>query len=224
MIENNKSINNLDYIKFRLKEVFDLNNKDLFFHVLILQRKKKEVEGINKNPNVIKSYAVKDLEYLENKLNNEIIPICNSQKARAMINLNPKSFKRVSHSMLRRLSEYIESDFYEGTIIKLFDSCTASSSINKELGIEKYWLVDVDREEHTHRLIKIKDIINNECSPIYPKGEKIKAIIRSKNGYHLFSTSFNLKEFERMKNDKNYKDYIKNIEIKKDCLTNLYIP
>ena len=130
-------VNNLDYIKFRLKEVFDLNNKDLFFHVLILQRK-KEVDGINKNSNVIKSYAVKDLEYLENKLNNEIIPICNSQKARAMINLNPKSFKRVSHSMLRRLSEYIENDFYEGTIKKLFDSCASSSSINKELGIEKY--------------------------------------------------------------------------------------
>ena len=154
-----------------MKEVFDLNNKDLFFHVLILQRK-KEISGINKNSNVIKSYAVKDLEYLENKLNNEIIPICNSQNARAMINLNTKSFKKVSHSMLRRLSEYIESGFYESTIKKLFDSCASSSSINKELGIEKYWIVDVDKEEHAHRLIKIKDIINNECSPIYPEGEK----------------------------------------------------
>ena len=216
-------VNNLDYIKFRLKEVFDLNNKDLFFHVLIIQRK-KEVEGINKNSNVIKSYAVKNLEYLENKLNNEIIPICDSQKARAMINLNPKSFKRVSHSMLRRLSEYIESDFYEGAITKLFDSCTASSSIDKELGIAKYWIIDVDKEEHAYRLIKIKDIINNECSPIYPKGEKIKAIVRSKSGYHLFSTPFNVKEFERMKSDKNYKDYIRDIEVIKDCLTNLYIP
>lgn len=216
-------VNNLDYIKYRLKEVFDLNNKDLFFHVLILQRK-KEVEGINKNSNVIKSYAVKNLEYLENKINNEIINICNSQNARAMINLNPKSFKRVSHSMLRRLSEYIESDFYYGAITKLFDSCTASSSIDKELGIPKYWIIDVDKEDHAHRLIKIKDIINNDCSPIYPKGEKIKAIVRSKNGYHLFSTPFNIKEFERIKSDKNYKDYIRDIEVKKDCLTNLYIP
>jgi len=221
MMINN--INNFEYIKFRLKEVFDLNNEDLFFHVLILQRK-KEVSGINKNSNVIKSYAVKSIDYLENKLNNEIIPICNNLNARAMINLNPKSFKRVSHSMLRRLSEYIESDFYECAIVKLFDSCTASSSINKELGIEKYWIIDVDNEEQAYRLIKIKDIINNDCSPIYPKGEKIKAIIRSKNGYHLFSTPFNIKEFERMKSDKNYKNYIENIEVKKDCLTNLYIP
>ena len=118
------NINNLEYIKFRLKEVFNLKNEDLFFHVMILQRK-KEVSGINKNSNVVKSYAVKNLEYLENKLKNEIIPICDNLNARAMINLNPKSFKRVSHSMLRRLSEYIESDFYEGDIVKLFDSCTA---------------------------------------------------------------------------------------------------
>ena len=211
-------VNNLDYIKFRLKEVFDLNNKDLFFHVLILQRK-KEVDGINKNSNVIKSYAVKDLEYLENKLNNEIIPICNSQNARAMINLNPKSFKRVSHSILRRLSEYIENDFYEGTIIKLFDSCSSSSSINKELGIEKYWLVDVDYKD-IEIFRKVQSIINF-CEPIKPNIQKVKGFTNSKNGYHIYTTPFNLKTFESYKI--RYKN-IEQVEIKKDCLTNLYIP
>lgn len=211
-------VNNLDYIKFRLKEVFDLNNKDLFFHVLIIQRR-KEVDGVNKNSNVIKSYAVKDLEYLENKLNNEIIPICNSQKARAMINLNPKSFKRVSHSMLRRLSEYIESDFYEGTIIKLFDSCTASSSINKELGVEKFWLVDIDCKD-IEVFRKVQSVVNF-CEPIKPNIQKVKGFTNSKNGYHIYTTPFNLKTFESYKI--RYKN-IEQVEIKKDCLTNLYIP
>lgn len=211
-------INNLDYIKFRLKEIFDLNNKDLFFHVLILQRK-KEVDGINKNSNVIKSYAVRSLDYLENKLNNEIIPICDSQNARAMINLNPKSFKRVSHSMLRRLSEYIESDFYEGTIIKLFDSCASSSSINKELGVEKYWLVDVDYKD-IEIFRKVQSIINF-CEPIKPNIQKVKGFTNSKNGYHIYTTPFNLKTFESYKI--RYKN-IEQVEIKKDCLTNLYIP
>lgn len=211
-------VNNLDYIKFRLKEVFDLNNKDLFFHVLTLQRK-KEVDGINKNSNVIKSYAVKGLEYLENKLNNEIIPICNSQNARAIINLNPKSFKRVSHSMLRRLSEYIENDFYEGAIKKLFDSCASSSSINKELGIEKYWLVDVDYKD-IEIFRKVQSIINF-CEPIKPNIQKVKGFTNSKNGYHIYTTPFNLKTFESYKI--RYKN-IEQVEIKKDCLTNLYIP
>ena len=211
-------INNLDYIKFRLKEIFDLNNKDLFFHVLILQRK-KDVDGINKNYNVIKSYAVRSLDYLENKLNNEIIPICDSQNARAMINLNPKSFKRVSHSMLRRLSEYIESDFYEGTIIKLFDSCASSSSINKELGVEKYWLVDVDYKD-IEIFRKVQSIINF-CEPIKPNIQKVKGFTNSKNGYHIYTSPFNLKTFESYKI--RYKN-IEQVEIKKDCLTNLYIP
>lgn len=211
-------VNNLDYIKFRLKEVFDLNNKDLFFHVLILQRK-KEVEGINKNSNVIKSYAVKNLEYLENKLNNEIIPICDSQKARAMINLNPKSFKRVSHSMLRRLSEYIESNFYEGAITKLFDSCASSSSIDKELGIKKYWLVDIDCK-NIEVFRKVQSIVNL-CEPIEPNLQKVKGFTNSKNGYHIYTIPFNLKTFEDYK--VNSKD-LKQVEVKKDCLTNLYIP
>lgn len=214
-------VNNLDYIKFRLKEVFDLNNKDLFFHVLILQRK-KEVEGINKNSNVIKSYAVRNLEYLENKLNSEIISICDSQKARAMINLNPKSFKRVSHSMLRRLSEYIESDFYEGAITKLFDICTTSSSINKELGIEKYWLVDVDIKDQ-ETFSKTQSIINL-CSPIEVGKQKIRGFEETKNGFHLFTTPFNLKEFNDYKQMVENMKIFMNVEVKKDCLTNLYIP
>ena len=211
-------VNNLDYIKFRLKEVFDLNNKDLFFHVIIMQRK-KEVEGINKNSNVIKSYAVRNLEYLENKLNNEIIPICDSQNARAMINLNLKSFKRVSHSMLRRLSEYIESNFYEGSITKLFDSCASSSSIDKELGIKKYWLVDIDCK-NIEVFRKVQSIVNL-CEPIEPNLQKVKGFTNSKNGYHIYTIPFNLKTFEDYK--VNSKD-LEQVEVKKDCLTNLYIP
>ena len=210
-------VNNLDYIKFRLKEVFDLNNKDLFFHVLILQRK-KEVEGINKSSNVIKSYAVKNLEYLENKLNNEIIPICDSQNSRAMINLNPKSFKRVSHSMLRRLSEYIESNFYEGAIAKLFDSCTSSYSIDKELGIKKYWLIDIDCKNI--EVFRVVQSIVNLCEPIEPNLQKVKGFTNSKNGYHIYTIPFNLKTFEDYK--VNFKD-LGQVEVKKDCLTNLYI-
>ena len=136
-----------------------------------------------------------------------------------MINLNPKSFKRVSHSMLRRLSEYIESDFYEGTIIKLFDSCASSSSINKELGVEKYWLVDVDYKD-IEIFRKVQSIINF-CEPIKPNIQKVKGFTNSKNGYHIYTSPFNLKTFESYKI--RYKN-IEQVEIKKDCLTNLYIP
>lgn len=196
-------VNNFDKIRSRLDRVFNLNNPDLFFHVELLQRK-KEVPEINKNSNVIKSYAVKNLEYLERKLETEIIPICQAVNARAMINLNPKSFKRVTHGMLRRLSEYIEDGFYEGSITKVFDSCTASSSINKSLGIEKYWIIDIDTKDH--------GTLNQVRGSINP--DNVRELLESKSGYHLLVTPFNVMGFSK----------INDVEIKKDCLTNLFIP
>lgn len=196
-------VNNFDKIRSRLDRVFSLNNPDLFFHVELLQRK-KEVPDINKNSNVIKSYAVKNLEYLERKLELEIIPICQTVNARAMINLNPKSFKRVTHGMLRRLSEYIEDGHYEGSITKVFDSCTSSSSIDKSLGIEKYWIIDIDTKDK-YTLDQVRGSINPD---------NIRELLESKSGYHLLTTPFNLMGFSK----------IPDVEIKKDCLTNLFIP
>ena len=210
-------INNFDYLKFRLLEVFNKNNPDLFFHLEIMQRK-KEVSNINKNSNVVKSYVVKSLDYLEYKLENEIIPICDSINARAMIDLNPKSLRRVTHAMLRKLSGYIEDDFYEGVISKLFTSCTAATSIDKSIGIEKYWILDIDTKD-PEVLRRVQSTVN-ACEPIEANKYKIKGLLESKNGFHIFATPFNVQTYEKIKD----KEYFKNVEVKKDCLTNLYIP
>jgi hypothetical protein len=212
-------INNLEKLKYRLLEVFDINNPDLFFHVEIIQRK-KEVSNINKNSNVVKSYVVKSLDYLEYKLENEIIPICNTLNARAMINLNPKSFKRVTHAMLRKLSEYIEDNFYEGVITKLFTSCTDATSIDKSIGIEKYWILDIDTKD-PEVLSRVQSTINL-CEPIEEGKNKVKCLLESKNGFHIFATHFNVQTYEKLK--ANNSQYFKDVEVKKDCLTNLYIP
>lgn len=210
-------INNLEKLKYRLLEVFDINNPDLFFHVEVMQRK-KEVSSINKNSNVMKSYVVKSLDYLEYKLENEIIPICNTLNARAMINLNPKSLRRVTHAMLRKLSGYIEDNFYEGVISKLFTSCTDATSIDKSIGIEKYWILDIDTKD-TEVLSRVQSTINL-CEPIEEGKNKVKCLLESKNGFHIFTTPFNVQTYERIKDKK----YFRDVEVKKDCLTNLYIP
>lgn len=212
-------INNFDYLKFRLLEVFNINNPDLFFHLEVMQRK-KEVSNINKNSNVVKSYVVKSLDYLEYKLENEIIPICNSLNARAMIDLNPKSLRRVTHAMLRKLSGYIEDNYYEGVISKLFTSCTAATSIDKSIGIEKYWILDIDTKD-PEVLSRVQSTINI-CEPIEEGKNKIKGLLESKNGFHIFATPFNVQTYEKLKAN-NYQ-YLKDVEVKKDCLTNLYIP
>lgn len=178
----------------------------------------RKPENFNKNTTISIPVWEQIFEWFR-KRGYEIISICDSQKARAMINLNPKSFKRVSHSMLRRLSEYIESNFYEGAITKLFDSCASSSSIDKELGIKKYWLVDIDCK-NIEVFRKVQSIVNF-CEPIEPNLQKVKGFTNSKNGYHIYTIPFNLKTFEDYK--VNFKD-LEQVEVKKDCLTNLYIP
>ena len=211
-------VNNLEVLEPLLDRVFKLGDPDLFFHLELIQRK-KEVPDINKNSNIVKSYAIKNFDYLADKLKTEIIPICDVTNARAMINLNPKSFRRVTLSMLRRLSEYIEDNFYEGAITKIFDSCTASSSIDKSRGVEKLWLVDIDtKDEEVYK--KVQSLINL-TEPVTDE-LKVKGCIETKNGYHLFSTPFNLNKFNQLKNI--YHSLQNDVEVKKDCLTNLYIP
>lgn len=100
-----------------------------------------------------------------------------------------------------------------------FDSCASSSSINKELSIEKYWLVDVDYKD-IEIFRKVQSIINL-CEPIEPNLQKVKGFTNSKNGYHIYTIPFNLKTFESYKV---YSENLEQVEIKKDCLTNLYIP
>lgn len=212
-------INNLTAIKPRLEEIFNLNNPDLFFHVEVLQRK-KENPDVNRNNNVICSYAIKNMEYLKHKLKNEIIPICDTLNARAMIDLNPKSFREVTYNMLRRVSEYIENEIYDGALTKLFDSCTSSTFIDyKAFGIEKYWILDVDKKASAFCLQEIFKLLYQYCSPFNkPKDE---FVIYSKNGYHIITRPFDIKDYEILKS-KN-QEIFKDIEIKKNCLTNLYI-
>jgi hypothetical protein len=212
-------VNNLEKLKPHLDRVFKLNDPDLFFHLELIQRK-KEVPDINKNSNIVKSYAVKNYDYLVHKLENEIIPICEVTNARAMINLNPKSFRRVTLSMLRKLSEYIEDNFYEGAVTKIFDSCTAASSIDKSKGVDKFWLIDIDTKD-PEVYNKTQSLINL-CSPVVPGELKVKGSIETKNGFHIFTNPFNMNEFTKLK--ENYKDSLNEVEVKKDCLTNLYIP
>lgn len=212
-------VNNLEVLEPLLDRVFKLGDPDLFFHLELIQRK-KEVPDINKNSNIVKSYAIKNFDYLVTKLKTEIIPICDVTNARAMINLNPKSFRRVTLSMLRRLSEYIEDNFYEGAVTKIFDSCTASSSIDKSRGVEKLWLIDIDTKDK-EVYDKVQSLVNL-TDPGLPNELRVRGGIETKNGYHLFTVPFNLNKFNQLKNI--YHSLQNDVEVKKDCLTNLYIP
>ena len=125
----------------RLAQVKDEATRALlFFPIQILQRK-KDIAGLPQNAHVIKLYQVKDSQDLLKK-RAEITRLCELFEARAMLNLNPKSYKEVAFGMLKKLSELLSQEAYPA-VDKLLSSCINSAGVgSKEL--KKYWIIDVD--------------------------------------------------------------------------------
>lgn len=178
----------------------------LFFPIQILQRK-KDIAGLPQNAHVIKLYQVKDSEDLLKK-KAEITRLCELFQARAMLNLNPKSYKEVAFGMLKKLSELLSQEAYPA-VGKLLSSCINSAGVgSKEL--KKYWIIDVDEVNELAPVITIQEQLTR-TNPIGE--EKLVSIVPSKSGVHLITHPF----------DTNGVCFAENVEIKKDCATNLLI-
>lgn len=179
----------------------------LFFPIQILQRK-KDIAGLPQNAHVIKLYQVKDSQDLLKK-RAEITRLCELFEARAMLNLNPKSYKEVAFGMLKKLSELLSQEAYPA-VDKLLSSCINSAGVgSKEL--KKYWIIDVDEVSEPAPVIAT---IQEQLTSMNPIGEeKLVSIVPSKSGVHLITHLF----------DTNGVCFADTIEIKKDCLTNLLI-
>lgn len=197
--KENNMIDNIELIKPFLK--FD--NKDDFYYLQILQRKKENPQ-IGSNSRVIKNYYITSEQYLLDRYD-EIKIICEIFNARASLRLNRRSFKKVAFKAMQNIANTMGNGEFS-FIKKSYDRACGLG--HNELS--KKWILDYDSisiNELSDMLTYIKDI--------EPIGRKELAIIPSKNGYHIITNPFNLQKF---KNDFN------GIEIHKDNPTNLYIP
>jgi len=201
-------VNNFDLIKNNLT----FENDDEFFHTQIICRS-KDNESQSKNHIKIKDYYIDSLKKL-NKLKPEIIKICDVLNARAYINLNKRSYKKIALQTLKTISESLVNEQYKSIKSCYSTTCGRYSSTNKE---DKRWLVDIDGlygskinlfKEWIEELIK--DINNSE-----PIGKKDIFINPTKNGIHLITKPFDLRKF---------KEKYPFIEIHKNNPTILYIP
>ena len=100
-------INNFEQIK----NLLHFENEDIFYHLQILKRKKENPE-IGRNSYLIKTYYVTSNEYLD-KVKDEIINLCDFNKARAYINLNPRSFEKTAFNTLKKISDIIMNKDYK---------------------------------------------------------------------------------------------------------------
>jgi len=195
-------IDNLEMIK----QLLNFSEKGDFYFLLVLKRKKDQLEGERDNHQsvrTIKTYCVESIEYLEKRYD-EIKQLCEMFKARAYIHVQKQNHKDVSLEMMVSLAERIRNgqNIQKG----LFDSVVGQIKT-----YEKRWIVDVDNKDETE-LNAVKFAINKFCNP---EGDKVHSIIPTKNGYHLITDRFDVMEFKK---------HFPEIEIQKKNPSLLFLP
>lgn len=193
-----------------IAELLTFNNNDEFYFLQILQRKKDNpnIKGTNNNSRVVKTYYIRSVEHLLSK-EDEIINICCLFNARAGINLNRRSFKKCALQTARLILDQIANNDYNHAKNAFNSICGRYSSET-----DKKWMLDYDEE--LLKFDEITDIENNlyKCRPI---GEKIIQIIKTKNGQHIITKPFKIKEADHI-----LKKY--QLDIHKNNPTILFIP
>lgn len=176
-------INNLEHIK----PLLNFENEGDFYMLYIFKRKKDQPEGERDNHQsvrTIRSYCIKSIEQLDKRYD-EIKMLCEVFKARAYIHVQKQNHKDVALEMMMALAQRIRDGQHEQQ--NLFDSVVGQLKTH-----EKRWIVDVDtKDERTTE--RIVNLING----IRPEGNKVEAIIPTKNGYHLITKRFDVMEFKK---------------------------
>jgi hypothetical protein len=171
-----------------IKELLNFQNEGDFYYCLILKRKKDQPEGERDNHQsvrTIKTYCIENIEYLEKRYD-EIKQLCEMFKARAYIHVQKQNHKDVSLNMMVALAQRIQ----DGSHVQknLFDSVVGQLKT-----YEKRWIVDLDTkdEDEVLRMTKVINVTR-------PEGDKIEAIIPTKNGYHFITKRFDVQMFENV--------------------------
>ena len=171
----------------QIKNMLVFESEDDFYHLQILKRKKENPE-LGSNSYVVKTYYITSVEYLESK-KAEIINLCQFNNARACINLNPRSFEMIAFHTLRKVTDIIMNKDFK-SVRKAYESVCGTYGTGKN----KTWIIDIDMRD-----MDVVNRIANLIDKLQPITEesKIKAVLPTKNGYHLITSPFNAMEFQK---------------------------
>jgi len=172
-----------------IKPLLNFKEDGDFYMLYVFKRKKDQPEGERDNHQsvrTIKTYCIDSLEYLDKRYD-EIKQLCEVFKARAYIHIQKQNHKDVSLEMMMALAQKIKDGQHNQK--NLFDSVVGQLKTN-----EKRWVVDIDTTS-----LSVRNRIINLIERVRPNdtGGKIEAIIPTKNGVHLITKRFDVKEFEK---------------------------
>lgn len=188
----------------QIKHLLQFESDDDFYYLQVLMRK-KENPHIGSNSRVIKNYHIANIEYLEKRYE-EIKEMCKLFNARAMLRLNKRSFRKVAFKTMQNIANSMANGEYS-YIRKSYDRACGDGHKDKH----KKWIIDIDGEPNEGYLQAMIDRIENSR----PEGEKLLLRLPTKNGIHLITKPFDLRDFKP--------DY-PNVDVHKDNPVNLYVP
>jgi hypothetical protein len=196
-------VDNFDIIK----PLLTFDNEYEFYFLQVLQRKKDHKDGqllkSNNNSRLIKAYYIYSQEQLD-KYKDEIISLCQLFNARAGIGLNKRDARVISLEALSLLAMNIKTNH-----IKQLGSLYNTVCGQHFVGKDKCWILDVDEKDFN--ISTMRYFLEQQK----PEGEKLLAVIPSKNGWHVITKPFDPRDFAVL-----YPE----VEIHKNNPTNLYIP
>ncbi len=213
---NTMTVDNFNLIE----PLLEFPNKDNFYFLQILQRKKDHkgtpLGGSNNNSRLIKAYYITSIEKLRIH-EQEIKEISKLFAARASINLNPRSFEKAAFRLLTKVADQMSNkDYYN--VRKAYDSICGEYHAE----IDKRWLIDIDLPDRS-QAEEVADYISSIQANDYAKRHtdkkepnKVLLILPSRNGWHVITQGFNVETFKL--------SHHKEHEIHKNNPTNLYIP
>lgn len=182
---------------------------NVFYHTQVIRRGKDhpDLPAANKT---IKQWLVGSCEHLES-IREDIIFLCEHYKARAYINVAPKSIEKLNTLLMSKLA----INQYTGNIIN--PQKALNSACGELQPIEKRWIVDVDTTDSKAQQIVIFAInaIWKEMQHRDAEKDWYISCVPTKNGVHFITRPFNLQKF---------KEAFPTIDAHKNNPTILYIP
>lgn len=183
-------VNNVKLIREHLH--FD-ESGDTFYFVQILKRR-KENPDMDKGVEVVESFYINSLNSFDRKVP-RIIELCNQHNARAYINMNELSHRKVTYEVLSLIAEGMKNDNFRAWM-NIGNSACGQTKAAKE----KLWLIDLDGDS-----VQLIDEIHayiNDTPPFVDKktgepiGDKLAFCVPTKNGVHMMVRTFDLRDFD----------------------------
>lgn len=169
-------IDNIEKIKPLLKR----ENKNEFYYIQIIQRK-KDIEWFTWNNRPIKDYYIFSMEQLDRRYE-EIKQLCKQFNARAYIRLSRRNSEDIARDMIVAIGESFRNKSYNH-LRKIY-----STVVWQSVWLDKIWIIDIDSWEWSIIWQQFIDILTS----INPIWEKIIAKIPTKNWLHIITKPFDL--------------------------------